>query len=100
MGGALRGAATAVRLLEGALAPSTYTQYGRLFAEFAEYCEQEGVSPLPASPWTVVAYVGHLADRGTWAASSMRRIFSAINSVHCDLEFEPPAAGNHFLSRV
>ena len=100
MGGSLRGASTAVQLLEGALAPTTYSQYGRLFAEFAEYCEQEGVSPLPASPWTVVAYVGHLADRGTWAADSMQPIFSAINSVHRDLEFEPPAVGNHFLSRV
>ena len=100
MGGSLRGAATAVQLLEGALAPATYAQYGRLFAEFAEYCEQEGVSPLPASPWTVVAYVGYLAERGTWAADSMRPIFSAINSVHRDLEFDPPAVGNHFLTRV
>ena len=100
MGGSLRGAATAVQLLEGALAPTTYAQYGRLFAEFAEYCEQEGVSPLPASPWTVVAYVGYLAERGTWAADSMRPIFSAINSVHRDLEFDPPAVGNHFLTRV
>ena len=100
MGGSLRGAATAVQLLEGALAPTTYAQYGRLFAEFAEYCEQEGVSPLPASPWTVVAYVGHLAERGTWAAESMRPIFSSINSVHRDLDFDPPAAGNHFLTRV
>ena len=100
MGGSLRGASTAVQLLEGALAPSTYSQYGRLFAEFAEYCEQEGVSPLPASPWTVVAYIGHLAERGTWAAGSMRPIFSAINSVHRDLEFDPPAVGNHFLTRV
>ena len=100
MGGALRGAATAVRLLESALAPSTYAHYGRLFADFAEYCAQEGVSPLPASPWTVVAYVGHLAEAGTWAAGSMRPIFSAINSVHRDLDFEPPAVGNHFLSRV
>ena len=30
----------------------------------------------------------------------MRPIFSAINSVHRDLEFDPPAVGNHFLTRV
>ena len=100
MGGALPGAATAVRLMEGALEPSTYAQYGRLFAEFAEYCEGAGVSPLPASPWTVVAYVGHLAEAGRWAVDSMRPIFASINGVHRDLDFEPPAVGNHFLTRV
>ena len=99
MGGALRGSATAARLIEGALEPSTYSQYGRLFAEFAEYCEQEGCSPLPASTWTVLAYVGYLADRGTWAESSLQPIFSAINGMHRDLDFEPPALG-HFLTRA
>ena len=96
----MRGAATAVQLMEGALEESTYAQYGRLFAEFATYCEGEGVSPLPASPWTVIAYVGFLAEKGTWAADSLQPIFSAINGVHRDLDFDLPAQGSHFLTRV
>lgn len=99
MGGReVRGAQTALRLLEGSLAPSTYSQYGRLFSEFAAYCAEEGMCPLPADPWAVFCYVGHLADLGTWAESSMQPIFSAINRVHRDLDFDPPAVGNHFLS--
>ena len=94
----VRGAATALRLLEGALAPSTYAQYGRLFAEFADFCAAEGLCPLPVDPWAVFCYVGHLADLGTWREGSMQPIFSAINRVHRDLDFEPPAVHNHFLS--
>ena len=41
--------------------------YDRLFDEFAEYCEVEGLSSLPAATSTVVCYVGYLAELGTWA---------------------------------
>jgi hypothetical protein len=98
--GSISGASTAARLLQGALAPTTYGQYGRLFAEFAEYCEVQGVSALPADSWTVVCYVGHIADLGTWAAGSLQPIFSAINDAHRSLELEPPAVGGYFLRRV
>ena len=94
----VRGAATALRLLEGALAPSTYAQYGRLFSDFAEFCADEDLCPLPADPWAVFCYVGHLAELGTWAEGSLQPIFSAINRVHRDLDFQPPAVDNHFLS--
>jgi hypothetical protein len=98
--GTIRGAGTAAKLLQGALAPTTYGQYGRLFADFAEYCELEGVSALPADRWTVVCYVGHIADLGTWAAGSLQPIFSAINEAHRSLDLEPPAVGSYFLKRV
>ena len=64
--GSIGGAATAMRLISSALEPSTYYQYGRLFSAFAEYCEREGVASLPAEPGTVVAYVGYIAELGTW----------------------------------
>ena len=94
----VRGAETALRLAESALEPSTYKQYGALFASFCEYCSEEGLSPLPAEPFTIFCYVGHLAEIGTWQASSLQPIFSAINRVHRDCGLEPPATGNHFLS--
>jgi site-specific recombinase XerD len=89
--GGLSGSATAIRLLQSGLATSTATSYGNLFDAFAKYCDEEGVSALPATTTTVISYVGHLAELGTWAASSMQPIFSAINDAHRSLELPPPA---------
>jgi hypothetical protein len=98
--GSASGAATAVRLLQSGLADTTTAQYGRLFQHFADYCELEGLSALPATTGTVVSYVGHLAEQGRWAADSMQPIFSAINDAHASLEMELPARGSFFLTRV
>jgi len=98
--GDVRGAATALRLMQSGLAGSTSRSYGRLFDAFADYCTGEGVSPLPASIETVVAYVGYLAEAGTWAESSMQPIFSAINDAHRSLGMEPPARDSFFLQRT
>ena len=98
--GGIRGSSTAIRLLQSGLATSTATSYGHLFAAFAHYCDEEGVSALPASTATVILYVGHLAELGTWAASSMQPIFSAINDAHRSLELPPPALDSFFLKRV
>ena len=94
----LAGASTARRLIQHSLASTTHTQYGSLFSAFADYCDGQGVSPLPADSWTVVAYVGHLADGGRWSADSLQPVFSAINRVHRDAGFEEPAKHNHFLT--
>ncbi|KOO31092.1 integrase family protein, partial [Chrysochromulina tobinii] len=98
--GGIRGSATAIRLLQSGLAASTAQGYGNLFARFAEFCDEEGVSALPATTATVISYIGHLADLGTWAASSMQPIFSAINDAHRSLELPPPACDSFFLKRV
>jgi hypothetical protein len=98
--GGIRGSATAIRLLQSGLATSTAQGYGNLFARFAEFCDEEGVSALPATTATVISYIGHLADLGTWAASSMQPIFSAINDAHRSLELAPPACDSFFLKRV
>ena len=60
--GGIRGSATAIRLLQSGLAASTANGYGNLFARFAEFCDEEGVSALPATTATVISYIGHLAD--------------------------------------
>lgn len=91
------GAATARQLISQSRHSSTQSQYGRLFDDFCAYCEEAGVPALPASRWSVVNYVGHIADGGRWAADSLQPIFSAINAAHRDLDLVPPAADNHFL---
>ena len=42
--------------------------------------------------------MGYLAEGGRWAADSLQPIFSAINAAHRDLDLEPPACDNHFLT--
>ena len=94
----VRGAATALQLAESALERSTYKQYGRLFEAFVDYCASEHLEPLPADPFTVFSYIGHLAEEGRWQESSLQPILSAINRAHRDHGLEPPAAHNHFIS--
>lgn len=45
---------------EHTLHPRTRRQYERVWGYFAEFCEERGVSPLPATPEIIAAY---LADR-------------------------------------
>ena len=80
------------------LEDGTYSGYGRHFQHFADYCAAAGRSPLPASPWTVVAYVGTLAEGGRWAEGSLQPILSAINRVHRDSGLDEPAKDSHFLT--
>jgi integrase len=98
--GSIAGADTAVRLIQSGLAVSTSAGYGRLFDAFARYCEEQGVSAPPATTDTVIAYVGYLAELGTWKASSMQPIFSAINDAHRSLDMTPPARDSFFLTRA
>ena len=43
-----------------------------LAREFEEWCDEEGLDPLPATPQMIFAYVGALAEKGTIAASSLQ----------------------------
>lgn len=98
--GDIDGAETAVQLLQSGVGDTTRASYDRLFGHFAAYCDRVGVSALPASTATVICYVGHLGELGTWAAGSMQPIFSAINDAHRSFELEPPARDSFFLTRV
>jgi hypothetical protein len=52
------------------------------------------MSALPASSQTVVAYLGYLLESGTISAKSLQPYLSAINAVHNDFEYPPPACGH------
>ena len=49
---------------------------------------------LPASSQTVVDYLGYLLEAGTISAKSLQPYLSAINAVHNDFEYPPPACGH------
>ena len=52
------------------------------------------MSALPASSQTVVTYLGYLLESGTISAKSLQPYLSAINAVHNDFEYPPPACGH------
>ena len=77
----------------------TAESYSRHWATFCAWCADNAVEPMPASPRMIMAYVGHLAERGTIAEASLQPYLSAINSMHADADLPRPALG-HFVQRV
>jgi integrase len=45
---------------------NTLRVYGRMWREFADWCEDHGYSPLPATEETVIYYLTDLADNGSY----------------------------------
>jgi site-specific recombinase XerD len=56
---------------------------------FAAWCASHGLTPLPASPETVAAFLAHEADRGVKPATIARRL-AAIRYAHLLAQHEPP----------
>jgi hypothetical protein len=90
------GGATALQLMATAREDSTQQQYGRHWAMFVAWClsQRPPISPMPATPRMMAAYVGYLAERGTIGADSLQPYLSAINSRHADHGLERPAVGH------
>jgi hypothetical protein len=90
-----------VRLLQGGRRPSTVKSYDQKWLKFETFTAQvqddagaPRMSALPASSQTVVAYLGYLLESGTISAKSLQPYLSAINAVHNDFEYPPPACGH------
>ena len=90
-----------VRLLQGDRRPSTVRSYDQKWIKFENFTTQvqddagaPRMSALPASSQTVVAYLGFLLESGTISAKSLQTYLSAINTVHNDFEYPPPACGH------
>jgi hypothetical protein len=71
----------AVDLANAEKAVSTRKAYGTDFRLFKAWCEVKGVSPLPASPETVAAFLAAETGEGTKPATLARRI-AAIRYAH------------------
>lgn len=63
------------------LAPSTRRAYRAALAAFRAWCDAEGVSPLPARPETVAAFLAAEADAGRSASTLQARI-AAVRWAH------------------
>ena len=85
-----------VELLDSALArheaasnPNTRRAYRMGWESFLSFCQDKGLSPLPAGPQTVVAYMEHLAVEG-YAYNTIDTWLSAIAAVHTEKHEENP----------
>ena len=65
--------------LEGAYAPNTLRAYRSDWAHFLDFCENAGLTPLPASPETMEAFIAFEAQHAV--ATVERRLYS-IRKVH------------------
>src|SRR6516162_7600990 len=71
----------AVDLAKAEKAVSTRKAYGTDFRLFKAWCEVKGVSPLPASPETVAAFLAAETGDGTKPSTLGRRV-AAIRYAH------------------
>ncbi|MHB0708002.1 tyrosine-type recombinase/integrase [Roseomonas mucosa] len=65
----------------GTLAPETGRALKRALAAFEAWCSAQDLSPMPASPESVAAYVDALAEAGR-AAATIRQAVWAIGLIH------------------
>jgi site-specific recombinase XerD len=71
-----------------AKAPNTVRAYRADWSDFAAWCGQHRLEPLPAAPETVTLYLTALA--GQKKAATLQRRLSAISQAHQAAGLEPP----------
>ena len=76
--------------LDGAYSESTLRGYRADLKTFEAWCLRTGLTPLPAEPATVAAFVASQAQ--TCAAATIKRRLAAIRKVHRVLRMENPVA--------
>ena len=79
----------AVDLAKAEKAVSTRKAYGTDFRLFKAWCEVKGVSPLPASPETVAAFLAAETGDGTKPSTLARRV-AAIRYAHKLAQLDTP----------
>ena len=89
-----------VEVLSSSLTDNTYSNYDSKAKMFVDFCRIRGIQYLPASTNSVIRYLawhrGRVHSDGTprVKSSSLQPYLSAINRLHIDLGFDPPAQGD------
>ncbi|MDB2476855.1 tyrosine-type recombinase/integrase [Alphaproteobacteria bacterium] len=65
---------------EGAFAENTIRGYRHDFDQFAKWCAQEGIPPLPAPSISIAAHIDNLSE--THKAASIRRRVNALSTIY------------------
>src|SRR3569623_927550 len=77
--------------LSAAYAENTLKGYECDFRYFLNWCLDHGLPPLPATPFTIAAYVGELTDH--LKPRSLNRRLAGIRKIHWLIELPDPT--NH-----
>jgi integrase len=72
---------------------ATIRAYAAGWRDFLRFCEQRGVSALPAPDSTVAAYLAHMADRQAKAATIARRLV-VISQAHKAADLPTPTTSS------
>jgi site-specific recombinase XerD len=72
----------AKELVKEELAASTREGYGRDFKQFSRWCTDRNVSPMPATPAVVAAYVAFLVRESRLRGATLSRRIAAIAWAH------------------
>ncbi len=70
---------TALSLCQASLQPRSYDTYASALSGFMQFCVEQDLAPLEATPVHIARYVAWLGRRGTVAAASLQPYPSAIN---------------------
>jgi integrase len=79
--------------IRAAKAPSTLRAYRADWRHFQDWCRQQGLPALPASPDTVAVYLAQMA--ATLRPSTLTRRLTSINKVHRAAGYPAPALMEH-----
>lgn len=88
----------AIDRLEGAYSEHTLRCYRSDFAIFDDWCLANNLSPLPAAPETVAAFIA--AQAPTLAAATLRRRLAGIRKVHRLFRYANPAEDEEVLIAI
>lgn len=78
--------------MEASTQPGTASKYDNNWEAFASFCTSASLSPLPASPETIVRYLGSVRARGTVAAGSLGPYLSPIAALHALAGYPSPTS--------
>lgn len=105
-----RHASRARAYMEAARSPATRRAYAADWAQFTDWCARHALSPLPATPATVILFVTAMKDgdpaadppRAPKRLSTLSRYLAAINDRHREAGHLPPGEqdGGHYLRRA
>jgi hypothetical protein len=86
--------ATTMALLAAAWAPCTAATYGNTISRYFDFCTEQQLAPLAATPAHMARYVAWLGQLGTIKASSLQPYLLAVNGFFKDHGLEAIAPGD------
>ena len=85
---------TALDFLTSGLAKTTVSSYDGKIKKFVDFCMEHNYAFLPASQFTILNYIGYLAEEGSVSVDNVQPYLSAINTMHTQLALDAPASGD------